>query len=80
MKDIVIKGKYIRREIVIALACFGAAFFLNVTAVFLYDRPLIEIFSQIGYVVVIAVCIYGLLAVIRGVIALSVYMFKRDNH
>lgn len=77
MKDIVIKGKFIRRELFVLLACFVVAFIMNVVAVFVYDRPLVEIVSQIGYVVVITACIYALLAVLRGIVALLARVFIR---
>lgn len=76
MKDIVITGKRIRQELVVFLMSFVLAFAINVTAVVIYDRPLIELVSQIGYVTVIAIFVYLLLAIIRIVVALLLKLFK----
>lgn len=65
MKDIVISGKAVKREFIVALSCFAAAFIINVAAVIMYVRPWVEIFTQIGYVFVTAVVIYVLLLVFR---------------
>lgn len=65
MKDIVISGKAVKREFVVALGCFAAVFTVNVAAVIMYVRPWVEIFTQIGYVFVIAVVIYVILLMFR---------------
>ena len=55
----------IRRELYVLLGCFVAAFFVNVGAIIAYDRPWIELISQIGFVFFITGGIYVLLAVFR---------------
>ena len=65
MKDIVITAKMIRRELFVLLGCFVAAFLVNVGAIIAYDRPWIELISQIGFVFFITGGIYVLLAVFR---------------
>ena len=65
-----ITAKHKRREFIIALCCFASAFLLNVYSVIRYSCRWTEIFSQIGYVLVIAVIIYAAVTVIRLVIAL----------
>ena len=65
MKDIVITAKMIRRELFVLLGCFVAAFFVNVGAIIAYDRPWVELISQIGFVFFITGGIYMLLAVFR---------------
>ena len=65
MKDIVISGRFVRREIIIALSCFLLSFCINVGSVIAYTKPWVEVFTQIGYVVVIAVVFYAILLFFR---------------
>ena len=53
MKDLVISARRIRREIRFAAAAFIVAFLTNLYAVVRFDRPWYELFTQMGYVVVI---------------------------
>ena len=48
MKDIVISGRLVRREIIIALSCFLLSFCINVGSVIAYSKPWVEVFTQIG--------------------------------
>ncbi|HCY72971.1 MAG TPA: hypothetical protein DHU75_02245 [Rikenellaceae bacterium] len=65
MKDIVLKGNVIRRELLVALCCVLLSFCINVVAVIVYAKPWTEIFTQIGYVVVIGVVFYCIMWVFR---------------
>lgn len=69
MKEIVITAKRLRQERGFALLSFGLAFLLNVVAVVRFDRPWIELLSQIGYVVVLSAVIYLLLWIPRLLVA-----------
>ncbi len=81
MKDIVISGRDIRRELWFWLASFCISFVINIIAVVRFDRPWTELVSQIGYVVVISVLIYFLLWVIRLLVAGARRLFrKRIDH
>lgn len=71
MKDIVITGAKVRRELFILLACFIASCGCNVYAVIHYERPAVELISCIGYVVVFALIIYLVLGILR-LLALAV--------
>ena len=55
LKDSVITAGQKKREIIIALGCFAAMFLLNVFCVICYSCPWTEIFTQLGFVVVIGV-------------------------
>lgn len=68
MKDLVITSKRIKKEFYIFLACFVIAFIINVVAVTTYKTPWSEIFTQIGYVIIITALLYLLSAFARGVI------------
>lgn len=77
MKDIIITQKDIVRELYIILACFILACLVNVGAIIAYDRPWSELWSQIGFVIFIAVAIYVLLTVIRIIICLFCKLIKK---
>ena len=77
MKDIVITGKMIRRELCVLLGCFVAAFFVNVGAIISYDRPWSELYSQIGFVIFMTIGIYVLLAVLRLIVCLLTKLLKK---
>ncbi len=65
MKDTVISAATKRRELLIWLACFVVANIINWVAIVKYQAPWYEIFTQIGYVVVTSLLIYGLLLLLR---------------
>lgn len=65
MKDIVITAKRIRKEINAYIVSFILAFIINIVAIIIYDRPWIELLSQIGFVVAISVAIYIILWIPR---------------
>lgn len=68
MKDLVISGKNIRRELLILLGCFIVGMLTNVGAIIAYDRPFTEFFSQIGFVIVFSLILYFVLWVVRLVV------------
>lgn len=65
MKDTVISAAVKRRELKIWLVCFIVANIVNWVAIIKYQTPWYEIFTQIGYVVVSSLLIYGLLLLVR---------------
>lgn len=77
MKDIVIKGSDIRRELYILLGSFIAACAVNIGTIIAYDRPWSELYSQIGYVVFLSIIIYFLLFIIRMLLLLVRKIFTR---
>ena len=77
MKDIIITGKALKKEAFIALGCFFVAFCLNVFAIIHYSRPAVELVSQIGYVVVVAVALYAILWIIRLIILLIKWIVRK---
>lgn len=79
MKDIVITAKRIRRERNFYIVSFVLAFLINIFAVVTYERPWVEIFSQIGYVVVISVAIYILLWIPRLLVLGGVKLFGKKR-
>lgn len=65
MKDTVITAAAKRRELKIWLACFIVAFVVNVAAIIYFVTPWYEIFTQLGYVVVLSVSFYVLTVAAR---------------
>lgn len=80
MKDIVIKGTSIKRELWVLLGCFIAAYGLNIYSILHWHRPATELFMTIGYVIVFTVGIYVALWIVRLVVLLikSIF-FKKKN-
>ena len=79
MKPIIIDSKFVKRELLILLGCFCAAVVFDLVGIILYKRPLIELVTTIGYEVVIAVCLYAILALVRIVIFLVSSLFKKKG-
>lgn len=77
MKDIVISAYRIRREGRFAAAAFIIAFTANIYAIVHFDRPWYELFTQLGYVVVIAVVIYLLLWIPRLLVWVALRILRR---
>ena len=65
MKDIIITSQKIKRERNIYLICFLLSFAINIIAILVYTRPWIEIFTQLGYVLVISFFIHFILWIPR---------------
>jgi len=73
MRDIVITAKVVRRELLIVLACFLAAEGINIHSIIKYHTSFLEIFSQIGYVLLMMLLIWLVITVIR----LMVYLIGK---
>jgi hypothetical protein len=65
MRDIVITAKKIKREALIVLGVLLAAELINLYAIAKFDTNWSELYSQVGYVFVVAMILYLLVAVIR---------------
>ncbi len=79
MKDTVITAKVKRREISLAAGCFLAAFLVNVYAIIRFGTPWTEMFTQIGYVIVLSVIIYAVVWVIRLCIMAVMALIRRGR-
>ena len=75
MKDTLITAQRKKTELLTFLVCFGVAFLLNVGCIFYYHTPFSEVFTQIGYVLVITVALYLIWTAIR----LIVWLFRRKK-
>ncbi len=68
MKDTLITARRKKIELLTALCCLLAAFLLNIGCILYYKTPFSEVFSQIGYVFVIAVALYLIWTGIRLIV------------
>lgn len=73
MKDLIITSRRLKRETVILTFCFIIAFLINIFSIITFKTPWYEIFTQIGYVIAIALILYLFVMVFRAV----VYLIKK---
>lgn len=59
MKDIVITGRRVRLELYILFTSFVLAELVNSYSIIKYDTPWTELFSQIGFVLILTAIIYA---------------------
>ena len=79
MKDIIITSQKIKRERNIYLICFLLSFAINIIAILVYTRPWIEIFTQLGYVLVISFFIYFILWIPRILIIWLRHLLRKKK-
>ncbi len=65
MKDIVIKWKWIRREILILLSLYVFANFVNIISILIYDTPWSELYTSQFFVLYLVEWFYIISVVIR---------------
>lgn len=65
MKDNIIKSKQIRTELYLLAGSVGFAFLLNVYSIVRYKTPWTELYSQLGWVLLIGFFIYLIILLIR---------------
>jgi len=70
MKDTLVTVRRKRIELATAGVCLLLAFLLNVGCILYYRTPFVEVFTQLGYVVAIAVGLYLAWTAIRLVFRL----------
>jgi hypothetical protein len=77
MKDLFITSRRLKKEMYIISDCFITAFLINIFSIVTFKTPWYEMFTQIGYVVVITFILYLLVAMIRAVVFLIKKLFVR---
>ncbi|MBQ1253462.1 MAG: hypothetical protein IIY05_03870 [Alistipes sp.] len=65
MKDTIITAQMKRRELMLWLACFAVANVVNWVTIIKFATPWYEVFTQLGYVVVLSFVIYALIGMVR---------------
>ena len=70
MKDTLITARRKRQEILCFGICFAAAVLVNLGAIIFFRTPWYELFTQIGYTLLIAIVFYFVAVLFRLVIHL----------
>jgi len=79
MKDIVIKAKRIKAELIIFSVCLALSFLGNTGAVIFYKSPAIEIITSLYYVLIFSIFLYLFISIIRIIIKLIKKLFRRKK-
>jgi hypothetical protein len=79
MKDIIITSRRLKKEIRIISICFIIAFLINIFSIITFKTPWYEIFTQIGYVIVITFVLYLIITCLRlfATIVLTIFKMKK---
>lgn len=77
MKDIIITGVQVKKELITLLVCFLIGFVANIGAIIYYKTAMTEIVTSIGYVMVSAFVLYFIWSLIRILMALLLSFIKR---
>ena len=79
MKDILIKGRTLKKELIIASSSFVIAFCLNIYSIVYYNTPWSELYTQIFWVLTLAILIYSVSVFLRFILSLIFKLFKTKN-
>lgn len=80
MRDLVVKGRWIRRELIIIAVLFLIAVLLNVAGIIKHDTRWIELLSQLHVVFILTFILYILLWLPRLIIYLVSLPFKNKKN
>jgi hypothetical protein len=75
MKDTLITAERKKTELLTFLACLGLAVLVNICCIIHFHTPFYEVFTQIGYTLVIALGFYLIWTAIR----LIIWLFRRKK-
>jgi len=79
MKDLVINGKRIIKELIILASLFILSFIINVIAILIHDTEWIELLSQLHVVLILTLVLYALLWLVRLVIYFVIFPFRKKT-
>lgn len=79
MKDLVIKGKWLKRELIFLALIFLLALIVNVIGIVKHDTKWIEMLSQIHVVIILTLILYFLMWLIRLIIFVVILPFRRKT-
>jgi len=80
MKDLVIKGSWIRRELIILAIIFLFAVVVNVIGIIKHDTGWSELLSQLHVVFILMFILYALLWLLRLIIYLVTFPFRNKKN
>ena len=75
MKDTLITARRKKTELLTFLACLGLAVLVNIGSIIYFHTPFYEVFTQIGYTLMIALAFYLIWTAVR----LIVWLFRRKK-
>ena len=75
MKDTLITARRKKTELLTFLACLGLAVLVNIGSIIYFHTPFYEVFTQIGYTLMIALAFYLIWTSVR----LIVWLFRRKK-
>ena len=75
MKDTLITARRKKTELLTFLACLGLAVLVNIGSIIYFHTPFYEVFTQIGYTLMIALGFYLIWTAVR----LIVWLFRRKK-
>ena len=75
MKDTLITARRKKTELLTVLACLGLAVLVNIGSIIYFHTPFYEVFTQIGYTLMIALGFYLIWTAVR----LIVWLFRRKK-
>ena len=79
MKDLIIRGSSIKRELIIFAALFALSFILNIIGIIKHDTGWIELLSQLHVVFILTLVLYVLLWMVRLIIYFVVWPFRNKK-
>ena len=79
MKDVLISGRRMARELRIFLGCFVLALALNVYAIHLYKTAWKELLTTLHITLAVAIIIYVLLGIVRFIFGGVARLFRRKT-
>lgn len=79
MKDIQIKGKTVKREIIILLIVFSAALALNIFSIAIYKTSWSELYKEFYIVIILTFVLYVILWPVRLLAALLKHFIDRGK-
>ena len=80
MKDVVIKGKWIKRELILLAVIFFLALIINMIGIVKHDTRWIEMLSQIHVVLILTLLVYALVWLARLIIFVVILPFRKKSN
>ena len=79
MKDVLISGRRVTRELMIFCACFAVALAMNIFAIIKYQTDWKELITTLHITLALAIVIYVLLGILRLLICGVSRLFRRKT-
>ena len=79
MKDVLISGARIKKELIMLLICFLIGFVANVGAIIYYKTVFTEIVSSLGYILVFTFVLYFIWSLLRILTCLLLIFIKKAS-